>query len=108
MLELLKRLPKVSSGTTIAVMTALRSIRKRLGVSQGQIAEILGCNQSNVSGIERGQYAMSPAVAAKLIEFSRSRGLEISYDHVYGAADLPPEASLALPTPEQTAAGQGA
>jgi putative transcriptional regulator len=82
-------------------MNHLRTIRSRLGVSQGHIAEVLGCSQGNVSGYERGQYAIPPESAAKLIDFARSRGLEITYDNVYGAAPLPdadPVAAAASPT----------
>lgn len=71
-------------------MNAFRSIRERLGVSQAVIATGLGLSQSNVSFYEKGQ-TVSPAVAAKLIEYAAARGLVISYDHVYGAAELPAE-----------------
>jgi putative transcriptional regulator len=65
------------------------AIRKRLGLTQAEIAGPLGVSQGNVSFYEKGQ-TVPPAVAGKLIEFARSRGLLITFDHVYGAAELPP------------------
>lgn len=86
-------------------MNVVRTIRSRLGVTQAELAEALGVTQSNVSFYERGQ-AVPPPTAGKLIEFSRSRGLELSYDHVYGGAELPPprDASTALTTAAALAA----
>ena len=73
-------------------MNALRTIRVRLGVTQAELADALGVSQGNVSFYERGQTIPSP-VAAKLIDYARTKELPISYDHVYGAADLPPLAA---------------
>lgn len=70
-------------------MTPFQAIRKRLGVTQAALAEALEKTQGNVSFYEKGQ-AMPPDVAARLIEFARSRGLALTYDMVYGAAELPP------------------
>lgn len=76
-------------------MSAFKSIRERLGMSQAQLASALGMTQGNVSLIEvRGQI-VKPEAAGKLIELARARGLAISYDHIYGAAELPTEARAA-------------
>lgn len=69
-------------------MRPIQIIRSRLGVSQSEMAEALGCRQNNVSLYERGQ-AIPPGVAARLIEFAAQRGLRITYDHVYGGSDVP-------------------
>jgi len=70
------------------IMNAFRLIRERLEVSQAMIAAAVGVTQSNVSFYENGQ-TVPPAVAAKLIEYAATKGLTLSYDHVYGAAELP-------------------
>jgi len=75
-------------------MRAFKQIRAALKVTQEEIAYAIGVTQGNVSFYERGQ-TVPPDVAAKLIEFARSRGLVITFDHVYGAAELPAEAKAA-------------
>lgn len=62
-------------------------------MSQSAIAEALGVTQSNVSFYENETkpQTVPPAVAARLIEVARAGGLSITYDSVYGAAELPPE-----------------
>ncbi|MDP3164388.1 MAG: helix-turn-helix transcriptional regulator [Hydrogenophaga sp.] len=69
-------------------MNTIKAIRDRLGLSQKALAAGMGCTQPNVGFYERGQ-TVPPGAAAKLIEFAGSRGLEITYDHVYGLRDLP-------------------
>lgn len=46
------------------------------------------CSQSNVSFYERGQ-TVPPDAARALIAFASDHGLSISFDHIYGAAELP-------------------
>lgn len=84
-------------------MNAFRTIRTRLAVSQAEIGAALGVTQSNVSFYERGQ-TVPPEVARKLIEFARTRDLALTFDHVYGASELPDEQIALVPQ----AAGQGA
>lgn len=72
-------------------MSAFKAIRKRLDVTQAEVAAPLGVTQANVSFYENGQ-VVPPGVAAKLIEFARSRGVELSYDDIYSA---PTEAKAA-------------
>lgn len=67
-------------------------LRTRLGLSQAELAAGIGVTQGNVSHYEVRAQTVPPQVAAKLIEFARSHGLSIGYDHVYGAAELPAEA----------------
>lgn len=80
-------------------MSTIKSIRLRLNLSQAELGVALGCTQGNVSFYEKGQ-TVPPETAGKLIEFARKRGLELTFDHVYGAAELPPE--------QQAAEGAGA
>lgn len=73
-------------------MNAFRTIRTRLAVSQAEIGAALGVTQSNVSFYERDQ-TVPPDVARKLIDFARVNGLDLTFDHVYGAIDLPSRTS---------------
>ena len=65
-----------------------RAIRRRLGVSQSELARAMDCTAANVMFYERGQM-LPPKRARLLIVFANSRGLAISYDHVYGDSPLP-------------------
>lgn len=78
-------------------MSIFKSIRDRLGMTQATIGEALGCTQGNVSFYEKGQ-TVPPLVATRLIDEARKRGLALTFDHVYGAAELP-----ALITPDHPA-----
>lgn len=69
-------------------MHHLKPIREHLRVTQQELADGLGCTQGNVGHYERGQ-TLPPAMAAKLITFAASKGLRITFDHVYGKAKLP-------------------
>ena len=69
-------------------MNNLKSVRKWLNVTQGEIADGIGCTAGNVGHYERGQ-TLPPEMARKLITFATSKGLQIGFDHIYGAAELP-------------------
>ena len=73
-------------------MNGIKAIRTRLGLTQSALGDILGgVSQGSMSFYEKGEVAMPPPLAGKLIEFARGKGLTITYDHVYGEAELPPE-----------------
>lgn len=67
----------------------IKAIRLMLGLSQAALGEAIGCTQGNIWHYEQGQ-TVPPEMARKLIEFAATRGLSIGFDHVYGAAGLPP------------------
>lgn len=71
-------------------MSQIQSIRKRLGWSQSALAAVMGCSQSNVSFYERKGQTVPPDAAKRLIERAKEEGLAITYDHIYGCAELPP------------------
>ena len=73
-------------------MYAIKAIRERLGLTQSELAEGIGCTQGNVGHYERGQ-TVPPAVAARVIAFCASNGLLITFDHIYGAVKLAPDTS---------------
>lgn len=69
-------------------MSTIKAIRERLGLTQAALAEGIGCTQGNVGHYERGQ-TVPPDAAGRLITFASSKGLSITFDHVYGAQELP-------------------
>lgn len=71
---------------------AFQTIRKRLEVTQAELAAALGVTQGNVSFYEKGQ-TIPPKVAGKLIEFAKSKGHVITYDDVYAAGKPAQEAA---------------
>lgn len=69
-------------------MSRFLEIRTLLDLTQLEMAEVLGCGQSNVSFLDRGQRVM-PDVAGKLVEAARALGIALTFEHVYGREDLP-------------------
>lgn len=74
-------------------MNPIKAIRERLCVTQVELAVGMGCSQSNVSFYEKGQ-TVPPTAAKALIAFACSRGLSITFDHVYGDVELPGAAAV--------------
>lgn len=74
-------------------MNNIKAIRTRLGLTQTAFGEGLGCTQGNVGHYEKGQTVL-PDVAGKVIEFAKTKGLTITFDHVYGDVPLPEVAGL--------------
>lgn len=70
-------------------MHRFRAIRALLDVTQQDIAEALGVRQSFVSVLDRGGM-LTPPKAAKLIAYAQSLGVALTYDQIYGRAQLPP------------------
>lgn len=69
-------------------MNRIKAIRKCLGITQEQMGRALGMSQGNVGYLERGQTFM-PESAAKLIALAGRLGVKLTYDHIYGDAELP-------------------
>lgn len=63
-------------------MSTIQIIRKRLQLTQAELAAGIGVSQGNVSFYEKGQ-TVPPAVAAKLIEFAKTRGEVLTFDDIY-------------------------
>lgn len=66
-------------------MNRIRDIRKRLGLTQTQLAALLHCTQGNVAFYERGQ-VMPPEVAKRLIRSAAARGVLLAFEDIYGSA----------------------
>lgn len=77
-------------------MNAILSIRRRLGVTQSELAQALGCTQGNVHHYERGQTVL-PAVARRLIAFAAERGEVVTFDQIYADEAVPATGSSVEP-----------
>lgn len=77
----------------------LKPIRARLGVTQSAMAEALGVTQGNIYFYERGQM-IPPAVAAKLIDFAKSKNVALSFDDIYAEYRVGTEDAPDAPAPE--------
>ena len=75
-------------------MHNLKSIRKRLGVTQQALAAGIGCTQGNVANYERGQ-TLLPGMAKRVIDFAAGKGLALTMGQLYGTEPLVIEACLA-------------
>jgi transcriptional regulator with XRE-family HTH domain len=68
-----------------AMRDAVRNIRKRLGLTQAELAAKIDVTAGNVGHYETGRQVASPDTAAKLIRFARRHGLkDVSFDTIYG------------------------
>lgn len=82
-------------------MSTIKAIRERLGITQAALAEGIGCTQGNVGHYERGQ-TVPPDAAKRLIAYARALGHLVTYDDIYGPAEL------AQPVAHDAAQPQGA
>ena len=73
-------------------MNTIKAIRERLGVTQSELADAMGCSQGNVSFYEKGQ-TVPPDAAKRLIAYAKTKGRELTFDDIY--AGLPAEAKAA-------------
>ena len=64
-------------------MNTIKIIRARLGMTQQELAAVLGMSQGNVAFYERGQ-VVPPAVAGRLISYACAHGCAIGYEDIYG------------------------
>lgn len=69
-------------------MSRFADIRALLGLTQQEMADVLGCTQSNVSFLDRGQ-TVTPAQARLIVDAAQALGVRLTLDHVYGEAALP-------------------
>lgn len=67
-----------------AMSCNLTLIRKRLRMTQKQVAAMFGQTPANVSHYERGKQELPPRLALRLIEVAGAIGVDISFDDVYG------------------------
>lgn len=71
---------------------AVRKIREKLGLTQRQLGALLFKTQASMCRYETDQTGGStiqPYVAYRLIQVACSRGLHITFNHIYGGEPLP-------------------
>ena len=64
-------------------MNPIRQLRKRLKVSQVQLAREIGVTQSAISQFENGSSIPSPDTVLKIIDFAKRRNVVVSFDSIY-------------------------
>jgi len=64
----------------------LRSIRAALSLTQRELAAIFGQTASNVSHYEAGKQEFPPACARALIAEAKKRGVDLTFNDIYGTA----------------------
>lgn len=64
-------------------MNPILQLRKRLKVSQHDLGAAIGVTQSAVSQFEKGISIPSPETVRRLIEFSKTKGIAVSFESIY-------------------------
>lgn len=65
-------------------MHYIKTIRKRLGLTQAALAKEIGCTQGNVWHYEARGQTVPPGVARALINLAARRGVKIGFEDIYG------------------------
>lgn len=66
-------------------MNQIRSIRKRLGMSQEALAASIGKTKASMSHYETGRYQLPVEDAKKIIRLASELGIALSLDDIYAA-----------------------
>ncbi|WP_395652533.1 helix-turn-helix transcriptional regulator [Brevundimonas sp.] len=69
-------------------MNGIRHIRKQLGLTQAQLAQAIGSEQSSICTYELGKFTLKPELARRVAELARERGFECTLDDVYSEAPI--------------------
>ena len=69
-------------------MNGIKHIRKQLGMTQTEIADAIGSEQSSICHYERGIFVLKPDLARKVAELAKSRGFACTLDDVYSEAPV--------------------
>lgn len=64
-------------------MNNLKAIRKQLGLTQAELAKLIGCTQGNIGHYESKNHTIPPERAIQLISVAKERGLEITFEDIY-------------------------
>ena len=68
-------------------MNPILHLRKRLEVSQAELGTAIGVTQSAISQYEKGTSIPSYETVRRLIEFAKTRGVEVSFDSIYAPSN---------------------
>ena len=61
----------------------LKSIRKKTGLSQKALAELLLIKQSTVCSYENGDRQVNRKIAYKYIDIAKKHGIQITLENIY-------------------------
>jgi putative transcriptional regulator len=64
-------------------MSRIKAIRERLKLTQAEFGVGIGCSQGNVWQMENGQTVL-PETARRIIAFAKTKGIDLTWDDVYG------------------------
>jgi transcriptional regulator with XRE-family HTH domain len=67
-------------------MHPIKKLRTRLKISQADLGQEIGVTQSAISQFEKDTAIPSPETVQKIIDFAKKRGVDISFDAIYGAS----------------------
>ncbi|MDD9728233.1 GNAT family N-acetyltransferase [Roseovarius sp. SK2] len=87
------------------VMNRLRELRRARGLTQQNLAELLGVSRQTINAIEKGRYEPSLPVAFDIANAFASR-IEDIFRPARDAHDNSPWSNLMIPIPKQLSAGQ--
>lgn len=71
----------------------LKLIRERLGLTQPELADLLGVSQGNVSHCETQKQEVSPEMARRLIQVAKDRNADVTFDDIYSIDDIDQQAA---------------
>lgn len=66
----------------------LREIRKKLKLTQAQLAQMIGCSTGNISQYENNGQRIRQEVAMRIISAAKFRGLAITFEDIYGKTNM--------------------
>ena len=69
-------------------MNNLKAIRKKLNLTQAEMAKLIGCTQGNIGHYENKNQTIKPEVAQRIVSVAKERGLEITYEDIYVEARM--------------------
>ena len=69
-------------------MNNLKAIRKKMGLTQAELAKLIGCTQGNIGHYENKNQTIKPEVAQRIVSVAKERGLEITYEDIYVEARM--------------------
>jgi DNA-binding XRE family transcriptional regulator len=75
----------------------LKSVRKRLGLTQSGLALAVGVSQGNISHCETQRQELSPEIAVAVVRLAKNNGVHISLDDIY-LVDTESATRAAFPT----------
>ena len=69
-------------------MNNLKAIRKKLNLTQAELAKLIGCTQGNIGHYENKNQTIKPEVAQRIVSVAKEHGLEITYEDIYVEARM--------------------